>query len=236
MPKTVEHEEYLDTREVLAELEASKKLFYSNVKPRLQVYRFGAKKTPWYKKTDILALKSGKPVRKANIVISGILHDWTIYLRSLGFHAETIVRTIEIVTLPQDAVKTFRLSPEQRFIKRSKMSLADGVPICSWDTYYPLELVEGVIYEEMKQDFNLDVPRRIKEEHGIVVEVACDRFTARVASQAEQELLQLRTDEPILQLQRASYTKGKERLVLYSDMALLGSWFSPEMEYPVHVW
>jgi UTRA domain len=232
----IEGNTYLDTQEVLSEIKVSKPVFYKNIRPLLQVHHFAGRRKPYYKKADVQALKSGKPTRKANIVISGILADWTVYLRSLGFHAETIVRTLETVTLPQDAIEAFRLSPEQQFVRRSKMTLADGQPICAWDTYYPLDLVRGAIYEAMKADFAFDVVKSIKAVHGVVVEVARDRYTARLASLAEQELLQLRTNEPILQLQRASYTRGKNRLVLYSDMALLGSWFSPEMEYPVNVW
>lgn len=227
---------YLDTQEVLHEIHVSKPVFYKNIRPLLQVHHFAGRRKPWYKKADISALLAGKTTRHTNIVISGILADWTVYLRSLGFHAETIVRTIETVTLPPDAVEAFGLSPSQSFVKRAKMTLADGAPICAWDTYYPLDLVSGAILEGMKANFDFDVMAAIKAVHGVVVGVARDRYTARLASLEEQELLQLRTNEPILQMQRASYTRSKDRLVIYSDMALLGSWFSPEHEYPVNIW
>jgi uncharacterized protein YqgQ len=237
MSKIVEKEEYLNTEEVLAELEASKKRFYSNVKPYLRTYHFDAKKTPWYRKRDVLALKSGKLARMASISISGIQRDWTTFLRSLGYRASTVDRTIEVgVSLPEDAVETFKLPSDEKFVKRSRMTIADGVPICVWDTYYPLELVEGDILEEMKHGFEVDVVRRIKEKHGIIVGIAKDKYTARTATFEEQELLQLLTNDPVLILQRASYTRDKKMLVLYSDMVLLGSWFAPEHEYEVNIW
>lgn len=156
MLKIVENEEYMDTQEVLAGLGASKKRFYSNVKPYLRIYHFDAKKTPWYKKRDVLALKNGKLARMASISISGIQRDWTTFLRSLGYRAGTVDRTIEVgVSLPEDAVDIFKLPADKKFVKRSRMTIADNVPICAWDTYYPLELVEGDILDEMKSGFEV---------------------------------------------------------------------------------
>lgn len=236
MSKTVEQLEYLDTQEVLTELEASKKLFYSNVKPRLRTYHFGAKRKPYYLKSEVLALKVGKPVRKANIGISGIQRDWSTFLRSLGYHVETLVRTIEIAALPENAIANFKLPAQEKYVKRSKMTLADGIPICIWDTYYPLALVEPDILTDMKQDLTLDVVKHIQEQRNIVVGIAKDKYTARFASVEEQDLLQLLTYEPVLILQRASYTRDKKTLILFSDMVLLGSWFAPEHEYEVNIW
>jgi DNA-binding GntR family transcriptional regulator len=235
LSKTVEGKMYLNNEEVQAELGASKKRFYNSIRPQLRVYHFEAKQTPWFLREDVIALKNGKPVRKASISISGIQRDWTSYLSSLGFHAETIDRTIEVTTLPKSAIEFFHLSPEQQFVKRSRMSLADKAPICTWDTYYPYELIQGEIFEEMKQG-HVDVVKRIQEETGIVVGVAKDKYTARTATLEEQDLLQLVTNDPVLILQRASYTSDKKTLVLYSDMVLLGNWFAPEHEYQVAIW
>ncbi len=237
MSKIVEDQEYLDTQEVLAELDASKKRFYSNVKPYLRTYHFDAKKTPWYRKRDVLALKGGKLARMASISISGIQRDWTSFLRASGYHAVTIDRTIETgVFLPKDAIEMFKLPADKKFVKRSRMTIVDGVPICAWDTYYPLELVEGDILDEMKHGFEIDVVKRIKEKYGIVVGIAKDKYTARNATFEEQELLQLLSNDPVLILQRVSYTRDRQTLVLYSDMVLLGSWFAPEHEYEVNIW
>ena len=57
------------------------------------------------------------------------------------------------------------------------MTLANGVPICTWSTYYPLELVQEKILEEMKYDPTLDVIKRIKETHGMVVGWERNRYT-----------------------------------------------------------
>lgn len=236
MPKIIESEEYLNTDEVLAELGASKKRFYSNVKPQLKAYQFGGKKAPWYKKREVLALKSGQVERTAPITISGILRDWTTHVRALGYQIDTKNREIEIVSLPDKVTAAFGIAPEQQFVKRSRISFVNRIPICIWTTYYPLELVKGDIHKEMKRDEETDVVRRMKEKHGLVIGWAKDRYSARAATMEEQVLLQLLRDDPVLVLQRVSYTRDKKTLVLYSHMTLLGSWFAPEHEYEVNIW
>src|SRR5437667_12887678 len=114
MPKVVNDEEYLDTREVLAELGASKKRFYGNVKPQLKVYHFEGLKAPWYRKRDILALKNGTLPRAASIVISGILSNWTTHVRALGYQADTKTREITIETLPDETAATFGIEASQQ--------------------------------------------------------------------------------------------------------------------------
>ncbi len=236
MPKVVENEEYLDTREVLDELGASKKRFYSNVKPQLKVYHFAGLKTPWYRKKDVFALKNGLLPRAASIVISGILGNWTTHVRALGYQADTKTREITIETLPDGASATFGIESSQQFVKRSRITFVNRIPICIWTTWYPLALVGNDVYEEMKQDDETDVVRRIKEKHGLVIGWSKDRYTARGATIFEQELLQLLRDDPVLILQRVSYTRDKKTLILYSEMTLLGSWFAPEHEYQVNIW
>lgn len=236
MPRIVDNEEYLTVVEAIALSGASKQSFYKNAKPHLEVHHFDAKKAPWYKKSDVLAFKSGKPVRKASLSINGIQRDWTAFLRALGYDAKTVNLSIEATTLPKDAVTFFDLDAEQQFIRRSRMTYANGAPICVWGTYYPLNLIEGEILQEMEKNISTDVVKRIKEKHNIVVGWGKDKYTARLATFEEQKLLQLPVNEPLIILQRVSYTRDRETLILYSEMALLGSWFAPEHEYEVNIW
>lgn len=223
---------YLDTDETRRELEVTKPTFYKNVQPVLQVYRFAGKRKPYYKKADVLMLKRGQLVAKhPPIVISGILKNWTDYARSLGFQVDTIGREIDIVSTPENP---FTLA-HGTFVRRSRISFVNQVPICIWETYYPLALVEDFL-EEMKADDEFSVVTAIKERRNLVVGWATERYTARLATTFEQELLQLLDAEPVLQLQRASYTWDKKTLILYSDMALLGAWFAPTLSYPVDIW
>lgn len=236
MSKIVDNEEYLTVAEAIALSGASKQSFYKNAKPHLEVHRFDAKRAPWYKKSDVLAFKSGKPIRKASLSINGIQRDWTAFLRALGYDAKTINLSIEVATLPKDAVTLFGLDAKQQFVRRSRMTYANDAPICVWSTYYPLDLIEGEILQEMEQNSSTDVVKRIKEKHGIIVGWGKDKYTARLATFEEQKLLQLHVNEPMIILQRVSYTRDKKTLVLYSEMTLLGSWFAPEHEYEVNIW
>ncbi len=234
MSKLVENEEYLDTEEVMEELAASKKLFYASIKPSLHAYRFDGKKKPWYRKRDVFALKAGKSVRKASIAITGMFGSWAAFARS-QYQAETELRSIEVTTLPEDAVERFQLPADKQFVKRSRLTRVDRTVICTWDTYYPLELVSDIL-EPMKRGVVDHVVEYIKEKHSLVVGRAKDVYSARMTTLEEQNLFQLLTDEPVLILQRASYTRDKKTLILYSDMVLLGNWFVHEHEYDVPIW
>lgn len=238
MPRIEAGEEYLNGQEVMALWPASKNLFYDNIRPRLQTYHFGGRKKPhYYKESEVLALRSGKPLMQRNpIIISGIFGDWTIYLRSLGYRAETVNFAIEIVSLPEEVIAAFQLPVSRQFARRSRMTLTNGVPICTWSTYYPLELVQEKILDEMKHDPTLDVVKRIKETHGSAVEWERNRYTARDTTLEEQELLKLLTNEPVLILQRVCFTKDKQILTHVSHMTLLGSWFAIEHDSSVRIW
>jgi hypothetical protein len=235
MPRVENGEEYLNGEEVMNFWPASRNLFYGSIQPRLQAYHFDGKRRPhWYKKTDVLALRSGKSTeQRERITISGIFKDWATYLRNLGYQADTISQPVEVVTLPQEISTTFHIPAGRQFARRTRMTLANGVPICVWSTYYPLELIGEDILTEMQQDPMLDVVERIREARQIVVGWEKDRYTARRATLEEQQLLQLLTDEPVLILQRACWTSGRQTLTHASHMTLLASWFAIEHESPV---
>jgi len=235
MLKVVENEEYLDTAGVMFELEASKKAFYENVHPQLRAYRFGASRTPWYLRRDVLALKHGHLEQTAPIMISGILRDWTEHVRALGYQVDTKNRAVEVVVLPKNAATAFTIAATRQFVRRSRISLVNSVPICIWESYYPMELVQGFL-EDIRHDEELDVVKRIKEACATTVTWAKERYSARMTNKEEQRLLQLRDAEPVLILQRVSTTSDRKTLVLYSHMTLLGRWFSPEHEYAVDIW
>lgn len=233
MSKIVENEEYFDTEEVMEDLAASKKLFYASIKPALHASRFDGKKKPWYRKRDVLAFKAGKPVRKASIAITGMFGSWAAFAQS-QYQAETDLRSIEVTTLPQDAIERFHLPADEKFVKRSRLTRIDRTVICTWDTYYPMEMVSDIV-EPMKRGAGDHVVEYIKEKHGLVVGRNRDVYSARMTTLDEQNLFQLLTDEPVLILQRASYTRDKT-LILFSDMVLLGNWFVHEHEYDVPIW
>ena len=237
MPRIENGEEFLNGSEVMSLWPASRNLFYSNIQPRLKTYHFDGKKRPhYYGKAEVLALKGGEPITgREPITISGIFGDWTSHLRARGYQASTINKTVEQSTLPAEVKNTFHLPAERQFIKRSRMTLANGVPICMWSTYYPIELVEGKILQEMKQDSTTDVVKRIKEEHGLVARWEKNRYTARSTTLEEQETLELLTNEPVLILQRGCWTDDRQILTHISHMTLLASWFAIEHDASIAV-
>ncbi len=131
----------MNAQEVITLRLASKKLFYDNIQPRLQTYHFGGRKKPhFYKESEVLAMRSGKPLAQRNpIIISGIFDDWTIYLNSLGYGAETVNFAIEIVSLPDEVITSFRLQGNLpgdhagRF--QTAFQFAPGLPTIHWSLF-----------------------------------------------------------------------------------------------------
>lgn len=235
MVKVVDNEEYLNTSESIKFFEAPRQRFYDNIRPQLPVYRFDGKKAIWHKKSDMEALKEGKPVRMANISIEGMFADWTKHLESLGYLAETRDDTKEVVVLPDDAVKKYQLPADRMFFKRERMSYASGIPICVWSTYYPVDLLEDVIDRIMLGE-NINIIEYIKEKHGFIVKSVDERYVARITTFEEQDRFHLRKEQAVLTLQRVCCTKDDKDLVLYSDMVLLGDWFDAKRKYTVDHW
>src|SRR5581483_4697291 len=119
MSRIENNEEYLNGNEVMKMWPASKNLFYDSIQPRLQAYHFDGKKRPhYYKKSEILALKSGKPTaHREPVTISRIFSNWTVYLRALGYQADTVSQEIETGMLPEEVRVTFRIPPERQFVR-----------------------------------------------------------------------------------------------------------------------
>lgn len=232
--KIVDGIEYLSAIDAIKLLGCSKQSFYGNVKPHLRPHHLNGLKTPHYAKADIQAIASGKPNRKASIVISGMFANWTNHIRSLGYNAETHRTDVSIGYLPDDIASTFHLPANELFLKSARMTLVDGEPICSWDSHYPLNLVQEVI-PQIQDDSLHDVVGYIERRHGVVVGKAKDRYSTRITTLDEINRFQLLNDEPVLLLQRVASTSDEQTLVLFSHMVLLGSWFviEREEEFPV---
>lgn len=232
--KIVDGIEYLSATEAIKELGCSKQNFYQTVKPRLKPHRFDGRTNPMYNKNDIIAIATGKMPRKANIAITGMFSNWTDHARALGYNAETQRTEVTIGYLPADIANTFGLPTDELFVKRGSMTTVDGIPICSWDTYYPLKFVEDVLVQ-MREGTISDVLGHISQKHHVSVEKVRDRYSARVTTLDDINRFQLLNDEPVLILQRAATTKEQGTLVLFSDMVLLGSWFVIEREEDFNV-
>lgn len=235
MTKLVEGTTYLTATEAIQKIGGSRQSFYKNVKPYLRPYHFGSRQAPWYNEKEVIAVATGKPIRKGNIPITGMFVDWTEYARSLGYNAKTVNRDMQVGPLPEDIATTFNLPSDKIFVRRGRMTTVDGQPIASWDTYYPEEYVSDIL-TQIQRGTASNIVEHIKEKHGLVVGKVKDRYSARITTLDELNLFQLFNDEPVLILQRISLDKDQATLVLFSDMVLLGSWFTIEREEEINAW
>lgn len=235
MTKIIDGVEYLTATEAIREIGGSRQSFYNNVRPYLRPHHFQSRKTPLYSKGEVVALASGKPLRKAMIPITGMFADWTEYACSLGYNAQTEYRDVTIGYLPEDIAKSFNLPTDVLFVRRGRFTTVNGSPICSWDTYYPLNYVSSIL-DQIQRGTASNIVEHMKQEHGLVIGKVKDRYSTRITTPDELNLFRLLNDEPVLMLQRVSWSKDGKTVVLFSDMVLLGSWFVIEREEEVHHW
>ncbi|MFE7485510.1 UTRA domain-containing protein [Streptomyces sp. NPDC057552] len=114
---------------------------------------------------------------------------------------QELTRTGE--TVPPPAVASaFGLAADETAIVRGRTIYTDEAPVELADTYYPRNIAEGTPLAE---------PRKIKggavtllAELGHVAARVIEDVTARPASQAEQQQLQLADDEPVVVIERLS--------------------------------
>lgn len=233
MVKVVDGITYLNASEAIERIGASRQSFYSNVKPYLRPYHFGKKVL--FNEAEVMALATGKPLRKATIPITGMFVDWTEYARSLGLNAQTENRDVTVNYLPNDIATTFHLPTDQLFVKRGRMTSVDGQPICSWDTWYKLDYVADIL-AQIKTGEARNIPEHMRNVHGVKIGRVKDRYSTRITTLDELNLFRLFADEPVLLLQRISWSKDEQAVVLFSDMVLLGSWFVIEREETINYW
>jgi UTRA domain len=234
MVKVVGGQNYLSASEAAQVLGISIARFYTNARKYLRTYRFDAKKAAWYNENQVLAMKEGKPVRKAAIAITGMFSNWTEHARSLGFNVESQDLETEVETLPQELKETFSVFTDEEFVRRTQMSFVDGVPICVWSTWYPTALVSDVLSQIKDGSFH-DVVGYLASQGYPVSEVS-DVYSGRITTFDEQTRFQLLNDEPLLILQRMAKTKDRQIVVIFQDMQLLSSWFVVKRSETIHHW
>lgn len=239
--KLVGNETYLDTEASYKLLGISRQTFNANVKGKqVKPERFDGVKKPWYNKAALLALKGLSVRQKATIDLHGGPIAWGERLRASGFpDALTVDVCIEAESkLPVDLALAFDLEPDALFVKRTrKTTIEDGsVVVSSWDAYYPQEYISPMLLREMEEGFELDVVRRIREIYGLMVRIARERYSARLTSKQENEMLNLKASEPVLTLQRVGWSQDKASLLLVSDLVMRPEFFAPVYEYEVPPW
>jgi hypothetical protein len=202
-------------------------------------YYFDQGKLQWYAAEEIERAKNNEfPIsiytRKANIQLdAGLQSNWSETLRGLGYQVNTIDCAIEDdVLLHQEAITSFGLDPNRRYLKRSRKTYADNQPICWWYTCYASHLIDDDLRQRIKALENIDVRTAIEERNTIKIVGGYEFKSARVPTPEERELLQMGHREAVLILERTALTDLRQ-VVFYQYMVLHGLWFKPMNWYDV---
>lgn len=216
---------YVDTPDAIATLKMSRQYFYVNVRAKLQAYHFDGRAKPWYKDRDVRDLRDGKTVRKADVVIEGILKNWVVSVREQGHTAEVFDReSPRIVSAPKAVADVFAEYSNREVVLRARGGAIDGHPCCMWTTYYPIDLVRGDTLEAMLRDSQTDTMALIQAQHGLSIHHAKDQVTSRLPTPEEQVTLEIVPDDPILVLRRTSYAESGKAM-LFQEQILVAAYF-----------
>lgn len=135
--------------------------------------------------------------------LTGFVED----MEALGLGASAELITAETVPASPAVAAQLDLltgSPVD-FIERVR--LAEGRPVSFDQTWLPGGLAEGVVREDLE---NQPIFTLLEEKHGIPLREATYRLRATRATEHVAEHLQIAPGEPILLVERTTFTTGKE--------------------------
>jgi len=146
------------------------------------------------------------------------------YLEKQGLTAvtENIVEP-EIVPMPSDIAAMFDMQEGVHVIHRMRRHGTADIAYRLAENWYPVDLA-GDYLEAMKQDPDLNVAGKIREQKGIAIATRHDDIIARLPTTEESKLLRIVNTTPILDVRR-KFLAADKRVIFVSNQALVGAYF-----------
>lgn len=135
----------------------------------------------------------------------------------------------ELVTAPDAIAAIFNIAPGDKVIHRSRLQGTAEVPYRLHDNWYPAQLAEPFL-AEMKQNPDMNVAGRIREEQGIAVTTIHDDIFTRLPTSDEITLLNVVRTTPVLEVQKKFLVQDGTTM-MYVRSVLVGAYFQLSYEY-----
>ena len=119
----------------------------------------------------------------------GFVTSFSETLREQGFAVAQTDITVEIVPAPRRIADDLRIEQGARLVKVDRTTVANGAPIALMTNYLLPELVPGIEKKIAGMD---SLYSFLESEYNLVIEAATDFISAKGASAAEAETLQVR--------------------------------------------
>ncbi len=156
---------------------------------------------------NVLAVIQGKgtfvlaPKLREN---AATLVSFTSEMRRRGFKPSSQVFNCTETKLSQADAHSFRQVPGMPVYRLNRLRMADGHPVALQTSFIPVECCPGLL----EKDLSGSLVSLIEDEYGLDFDRATQSVTAQKAGSEAAKQLKLRTGDPILCLERISYTSG----------------------------
>lgn len=170
--------------------------------------------------------------------IPGITPRFDLYLEEMGLTpVETNMKPPAIVPAPAEVAKAFDIEEGSPVVSRFRRQ---GTPDAHYrlaENFYPVELVNEGIVEQIKYDERFDVLMAIREKHNLIIESAHEDVIARFPSREEIEQLKIVRNTPVFDISRTSYgAKEDGPVIMFSHIICVANYFILSYDYAVPYW
>ncbi|HEU5382258.1 MAG TPA: GntR family transcriptional regulator [Ktedonobacteraceae bacterium] len=175
-------------------------------------------------------------VRMPRTRIPGIVPRFDLHIKELGMEpVEANTVTPEIISATEDVAKALSVMEGASVVHRMRRQGTTVSHMRLAENFYPVTLVDNDILEQMQQNENFDVLLAIKNKHGKIVKHIQETVIARFPLEAEQELLKINRNTPVLDVRRIN-SDGNGARIMYNRITFVASYFELTYDYDVTHW
>ena len=136
----------------------------------------------------------------------GFVTSFSETLREKGATVTQEQIHVEIVTAPRRIALDLQVEPNDRLVRVERVTHANGTPIALMTNYLVPSIAPGI--EKRIGGMN-SLYSFLESEYNLVIEAATDFISARDATQAEAERLQIPERSPLLVVRRITHGGGR---------------------------
>ena len=182
--------------------------------------------------------RAGVFVSKPRTRIPGITARFDRYLQEQGLTpVETNIDEPAVVAAPPEVAKVFGLAEGAPVVRRMRLQGTATTPYRLAENFYPVDLADRSVVEQMQKDARFDVLLAIKAAHGKVIKRVHEDVIGRLPTSREQELLKIVRNAPVLEVQRTNYAEDDDTtVIMFNRIIFVASHFMLSYDYTTPLW
>ena len=174
--------------------------------------------------------------------IPGITPNFAEFFQQQGLMLEeTDLDEPAIVKAPAEVAEAFNVEEGAKVVRRYRsQGVHQGYSIVPYrlaENFYPIELVDEEILEQMRQDVRFDVLAAIKATYLLEIARVHEDVYGRLPTSEEQEKLKIVRNAPVFDIRRTNYAVEEDRtaeqsqVIMFSRIIFVASYFVLSYEY-----